>query len=147
MRIKRVGAAFVAAAILSLALFQTTFAAQAVWNSGSGSINPTYRADLDTGSFNSFYGNDLFLDAVSSTKRYIGSETSSILRMGSRPSYSRCASAALGGHRYRTSYNVGRWFCIYTTENRFARFKILSDTNAGPLYITYKTWCKPADGC
>lgn len=143
---KRLSVALVIAVCLVLALASTTLAAHAVWKSGEGSVHPTYHFDLDAGTFNT--GQDFFLEAVSSKERYLINDGAvQWVRMASKPTYAQCSAATLGDHQYRTSKNVGRWFCVRTSEDRHARFTIIGDHNGGDVDIRYLTWCKTTDTC
>ena len=148
MLLKRVSLALAVAAAFFIALAPETLAAHAVYRSGSGSIAPTYGADLDNGVFNGGIvsgptNDDVFYDSVSATKRYFmynESANNKLLRMSSKPSYAGCASAALGHNRYNISKNVGRWFCVRTTEGRLARVQIVSAPASSPVQIKYTVW-------
>lgn len=147
MRLTRLAAAVSLAAVMSLTLSQSVFAAHAVYKHGSGAINQTYGANLDEGAFNTPYplgpaNDDVWFESVSSTLRYIENNglDARILRMASKPSYSTCANATLGKHRYNVTKNVGRWFCVLTNEGRYARFRIDSALTGQPLAITFTTW-------
>jgi len=136
------------AATLSIIVAQTALAARPIYSAGGGSIKQDNGAELDEGVFNGPGPNDIRLKAVTNSKRYIvplGSVF--ILRMPSKPTYSECKDAALVDQSYRTSNNVGRWFCLRTDQNRVASFKIVSDTPGEKLPINYVTWCKNSDDC
>ena len=134
--------------VLAIVFSQSALAAHAIYRSGSGSIDPTYGADLDNGVFNAGIptgpaNDDVYFDSVSATKGYLmynESAGNKIVRMASKPTYATCASAALGKNRYNLAKNVGRWFCVKTTEGRFARVQLVSAPTNSPIQINYTTW-------
>jgi len=150
MRSRKLSVATATAALLTIFAAQTTLAGlpRPIYSAGTGSINQDSGVNLDVGVFNGPGPDDLHLDAVTNSKRFIQTEGPVlILRMPSKPLFSDCKHAALVDRGYRTSRNVGRWFCVRTDHNRFASFKILSDTPGQPLPIRYVTWCKFSDDC
>jgi hypothetical protein len=150
MHSRKLSVAAATAALLTIFAAQTTLAALAkpIYSAGTGSIMQTWGADLDDGVFNGPGPDDLHFDAVTNSKRFIETQGGALmLRMPSKPLFSDCKNAALVDGRYRTSFNVGRWFCVRTDHHRYARFKILSDTPGEPLPIRYVTWCKASDDC
>jgi len=147
MRARKVSGAGVIAVALALVLVQSAIAAPGFIAKGQGSIQIGHGVNLDTGDFNGPGPNDVSLQIINS-KRYLVTEGSVlILHMPSMPTFSDCKNAALVNQNYRTSRNVGDWFCLKTDHNRFAYLKIVSNTSGQPLPIRYGTWCKPSDNC
>lgn len=147
MRSNRLATAVILAAVLSLTISQSVFAAHAVHKQGSGEIYQTYGVNLDNGAFNTEAPlgpaeNDIWFQAESSSLRYIENNgaVARILKMASKPSYSTCAGATLIEHRYNVANNVGRWFCVLTNKGRHARFHIDSALPGQNLAITFTTW-------
>jgi hypothetical protein len=141
------------AAVLVLTVTQTVGAAQHVKYQGTGSLMPTWGADLDTAVFNdpspgSMSNDDLYF-YVQGTHRYLdGFQSWGFGRMASRPSYQTCKNAVLSdSSRYAVAKNVGRWFCVETSERRFARVRIDSAVVGHNLYLTYLVWCKTNSNC
>jgi hypothetical protein len=150
MRSKKLSAALAMAALLTMFAAQTTLAGlpKPIYSAGADSINQNSGVDLDEGVFNGQGPDDLHLNAVTNSRRFIETEGSALIRrMPSKPSFSDCKHAALVDQGYRTSRNVGRWFCVQTDQNRYSSFRILGDTPGQPLQIRYVTWCKSSDDC
>jgi hypothetical protein len=145
---RRLMSAFVFGSVLALTIASTAFAAHPAWRTGQGGIQPTWAMDLDNGTFNTLSGGDIYLDVYDETMRWLSNTSDGqILRMSSRPTYSQCAHATLGSHEYKTSRNVGRWFCVRTDQDRFARVEILKNHIGGNLDIKFLTWCDFGDAC
>jgi len=133
---------------LILASSQVVLAFHPFESKGTGNIRQNHGVDLDQGVFNGSGQNDLTLDAVTNFKRFLVTEgIVAMLRMPSMPTFSDCKNAPLAHTRYRTSANVGRWFCVRTDENRLAAIKIVDDIPGAKLPVRYMTWCKPSDNC
>jgi hypothetical protein len=143
------------AATLTLAFAPAVFAAPAIYKSGTGVMQQTCGGDLDTKVFDCNGGSndsnkDVYFIAHTSTNRVITYNNhifNKIVRMASKPGYAACASAPLGFNEYGAKKNVGRWFCVLTSAGRFARLHIDKVVAGGPMTITFRTWCKPTDGC
>lgn len=159
MLFRRLSAALALAAILSVAVSSTAFAAHPVHKTGSGDINQTAGADIDNGTFNQGTdADDVWFIAHTSTFRVITYNNhifNKIVKVASKPSYATCTSAIAsapnsGFNEYKAAKNVGHWFCFLTSENRYARVqitKVNTTTGARPMSIVFTTWCKPTDGC
>ena len=153
--LSRLSGALAIGAIMSLAFATAVAAAHPIYRSGTGSIAQTCGADLDNKIFHcdSVTGpnnDDIYFIAHTSTTRvltYNNHIFNKILMMASKPSYATCSSAALGYNEYGAKKNVGHWFCVLTSEGRFARLVIDSVVTAGPMTVTFTTWCKPSDAC
>jgi hypothetical protein len=96
------------AAVLVLTVTQTVGAAQHVKYQGTGSLMPTWGADLDTGVFNdpspgSMSNDDLYF-YVQGTHRYLdGFQSWGFGRMASRPSYQTTV------RRAQTAATLAEW--------------------------------------
>src|SRR3954451_25065499 len=134
MHLKSLPVALAIAAALSLALTQTVFASHPGYISGTGVIQQTCGGDLDDGTFNCLGGTtdstkDVYFIAHSSTNRVIQYNNyqfvSKIVKIGStQPSYATCAASNVGFNEYGAKKNVGQWFCVLTSEGRYARLSI-----------------------
>jgi hypothetical protein len=144
---RKLPATVLLAAIAVLVSSQSALAAHAVRHSGTGTIKGTWCADCDAGILNSTNdpASDLCFDVVNETERYLETwhTPDRILKMGTtRPSYAKCASAALLNVDYRVKPKLeGKWFCYKMGTGRFARFR-LDDVHPYPggIDVTYTTW-------
>ena len=154
MRLRLAPPILAGATALFLAVAPAVFAAHATYKSGTGAMQQTCGADLDKNVFNCVFADgpnkDVYFIAHSSTNRvlqYNNAIFNKILKMASKPGYATCASAPLGYYEYKAKPNVGHWFCVLTSEGRFARLHIDKVVAGGPMTISFRTWCKPSDGC
>jgi len=135
------------AVALALVLVQSALGHVGFVSKGSGPIQIGHGINLDTGDFNGPGPNDVSLQVINSKRYLVTDDGVLILRMSSEPTLSDCKHATLVNRDYRTSRNVGEWFCLRTDHNRVAFLKITSDSPGQPLGIRYGTWCKPSDNC
>jgi hypothetical protein len=157
MALKRMPTALAIAAALVLLIVPTALASQPVYKGGTGKIAQTCGGDLDNGSFgcvgdshgyNADY--DIYFIAHTSTNRVITYNNhnfvSKIVEVAAKPSYATCKASNPGFNEYPAKANVGHWFCVLTTQGRYARVTINS-VGSPYMTVTYRTWCKAGDAC
>jgi len=147
--ISSIGGAGALAAVIALGVAPTAFAGNAshVLYSSSVQIASSYTADLDTadGHYAGIGKDDVWFEKVNEKKALFNPiGTAGLVRMSSKPSSAACAHATYVYREYNIGKSVGRWFCVETTEDRYARVRLVSWTPS-TLTIKFTTWKKATD--